>query len=189
MYSALFKKILAGDKVAFSELYDELFDELFGYALRLGYEREKCKDAIHDVFCKIYSERENLGHIENIRYYLFVSVRNRLSNIYRKQSKREAPLDDKREPDVESPSALNELIDREVERQVNERLRLVLRSLSERQRRVIHYRFVLNMSFREIGQLLDIKPDSAKKFLYRTLNQVREENKEGEPIYFFTNNF
>jgi DNA-directed RNA polymerase specialized sigma24 family protein len=61
-------------------------DQLLSYGTGLGFERETLKDAIHDVFCKLYADKRFLMNVKSLRSYLFRSLRNRLINIYRSQT-------------------------------------------------------------------------------------------------------
>ena len=73
-----------GDDASFSEIYNKVVDDLFAYGISLGFQRESCKDAIQDVFIKIYLSRKSLSHIHNITPYIFRSFKNRLIDIARK---------------------------------------------------------------------------------------------------------
>ena len=51
------KRFIAGDDKSFAILYHAYFSELFAYALKLGFDKETCKDAIQDLFFKIYASK------------------------------------------------------------------------------------------------------------------------------------
>ena len=75
---------LSGDNDAYSVIYNTYIGELYTYAMCFTKDRTLAEDAIHDVFVKIYSERDKLHHVKSIRQYLYSSVRNRILNLLRK---------------------------------------------------------------------------------------------------------
>lgn len=66
-----------------TSIYNQHVDNLYTYALYLGFEKEVVKDAIHDVFCRLWEERQSLDHVSNVKFYLFRSLKNRLLDIYK----------------------------------------------------------------------------------------------------------
>lgn len=60
----------------FRFVFDQLYNPLCGYAFRLVKDRDACEDIVQDVFVRIWEKRKDLIVSENIRFYLFTSVRN-----------------------------------------------------------------------------------------------------------------
>ena len=60
-------------------LYNLYVDDLFTYGCYLGFDGEIVKDAIHDVFVKLTMDDAQIKEITNIKFYLFKSLKNRLS--------------------------------------------------------------------------------------------------------------
>ena len=58
---------------AFSQLYDLHVRILFNYGLKLTLDKELLKDCIHDIFVKLYVKKDELGTIDNLKSYLFIS--------------------------------------------------------------------------------------------------------------------
>lgn len=81
------KRFIAGDDKSFAILYHAYFSELFAYALKLGFDKETCKDAIQDLFFKIYASKSKLTHIRNIEFYLIRSLKNQLFDMHRDEHK------------------------------------------------------------------------------------------------------
>ena len=66
----------AGNMAAFSQLYDLHINILFNYGLKLTIDKELLKDCIHDIFVKLYTKKDELGTIDNLKSYLFISLKN-----------------------------------------------------------------------------------------------------------------
>lgn len=60
---------------------------MFAFGSRFTTDREMLKDCIQDVFVKLYTRRENLGPIDNVDNYLFISLRNRIHDEFRRNGK------------------------------------------------------------------------------------------------------
>ena len=71
----------------FSQLYNTHIDQLFAFGSRFTSDREMLKDCIQDVFVKLYTRQEKLGPINNVDSYLFISLRNRILDEFRRNSK------------------------------------------------------------------------------------------------------
>ena len=70
--------------IDFTYLYDKHIDNLFAFGSRFSSDREMIKDCIQDVFVKLYTKKDNLDNVENIDSYLYVSLRNRINDEYRR---------------------------------------------------------------------------------------------------------
>jgi len=56
----------------------------------LGYDKDEAnqellKDCIHDIFVKLYTKKDELGTIDNLRSYLFISLKNKLCDELRRR--------------------------------------------------------------------------------------------------------
>ena len=81
----LFASFQAGNMAAFSQLYDLHVNILFNYGLKLTLDKELLKDCIHDIFVKLYTKKDELGTIDNLKSYLFISLKNKLCDELRKR--------------------------------------------------------------------------------------------------------
>lgn len=48
-------------------------------------DKELLKDCIHDIFVKLYTKKDELGTIDNLRSYLFISLKNKLCDELRRR--------------------------------------------------------------------------------------------------------
>ena len=71
--------------VNFSQLYDKHVDSLFSFGSKFTSDRELIKDCIQDVFVKLFNKKETLDKVCNIESYLYVSLRNRINDEFRRQ--------------------------------------------------------------------------------------------------------
>lgn len=175
MDNDLLQSIINGDEDAFSTLYRNYVDRLYSYGLSLGFNENICLDAIQDVFCKIYTQRKELSHVQNISYYLFRSFKNRLIDI-NKKNKTEY-LNPVYETIFHSDiSILETIIDEEETALLQQKVKLLLDSLTNNQREAIYLRYMHELDYDEIAELLDINSDSVRKLVYRAILKLREQS-------------
>jgi DNA-directed RNA polymerase specialized sigma24 family protein len=75
---SLWINFLDGDDSAYAALYKKHIDSLFAYGMCFTPNRELVKDCVHDVFVKIYQNRKHLHPVDNVKVYLFISLKNSL---------------------------------------------------------------------------------------------------------------
>ena len=82
---SLISAFQAGDVNAFSTLYDMHINILLNYGSKLTTDKELLKDCIHDVFVKLYTKKNELDIINNFKSYLFISLKNKVYDEFRKR--------------------------------------------------------------------------------------------------------
>lgn len=173
--SILWKMFLQGDSSAYSQIYKQTAQELFRFGLLYTSDRDLIKDCIQDVFVKIYTNRETLAPTDNIIAYLTVAMRNTLFNALKKQT--ESPLVDepgeKREEVIEELSPEIDYINKEQEVRTQQTVRKVMSMLTDRQREIIYYRYIRDMSIDEISKITDMNNQSVSNSIQRALGRIR----------------
>jgi len=74
------------DEIAFKELYYVHYKELFRFAKTFLQKKELVEEALQDVFTKIWINRIGLHNIQNLRVYLFKSVKNKCLDYLEKEN-------------------------------------------------------------------------------------------------------
>jgi RNA polymerase sigma factor (sigma-70 family) len=163
-----------GDNNSFSIIYNHYVDELYSYGVHLGFQDEMCKDAIQDVFYKLYISRKDLHHIRNLSKYIFKFYKNRLIDITRKDARTEY-LDLLNEDFPIQVTVLEEMIEIENLEILRKKLELLLNSLSGQQREAVYMKYMQGLSYEKIGKVLGINTDSVRKLMCRTIKKLREQ--------------
>ena len=173
---SLLARFLKGEDPAFALIYRKYANQLLSYGLGLGFDRETLKDAIHDVFCKLYANKHFLENIKSLKSYLFKSLRNRLINIHKSQTD---TIDiDGNEPHFSvKVTVLDELIRDEDRVQIRNGIEKYLNCLTNRQREALYLRFIQDLDYEEIAVLLNMSPHAARKLTSRAIIRIREHNK------------
>lgn len=162
----------AGNMAAFSQLYDSHINILFNYGLKLTIDRELLKDCIHDIFVKLYIKKNELGVIENLRSYLFISLKNKLCDELRKRMF----MSDTAVEEVDAVSPVNVEDDYvEEERKMNDfsLIQHLLGQLSPRQREALTLYYIEERKYEDICEIMDMNYQSVRNLMCRGLTKLR----------------
>ena len=164
---------LLGDDNAYNWIYKEYVQSLYRYGLKFSTDREIIKDCIQEVFAKLYKERKQLVIPNNVKVYLFVSLKNSLlRRIYRESIYEHNP--EETVPFQLEAGVEEEFIGKEAYQNLQGQVEKILSILSPRQREIIYYRFIQELGFDEICQLMDLNYQSAPNLSQRSLKKIRE---------------
>ena len=166
-----------GDNHSFSVIYNTHVDKLYSYGIHLGFQSETCKDAIQDIFYKLFLSRENLKHVNNCSAYLSKSFKNRLIDIIRKNPKTQN-IDFVNESFSINITIQDKIIDAEKAALLKYRVEQLLQTLTAQQREAVYLRYMLELDYNEISEMLDINPESARKLMFRAMRKLREQTVE-----------
>ena len=87
--NSLIIKLRGGDEQAFKALFDKYGVRLYQFSLRYLREKEDGEDLLHDVFLKIWMNRESLKTGTSFRAYLFTIAYNHIRQQFLKKSREE----------------------------------------------------------------------------------------------------
>lgn len=160
------------EKTITSYIYKKYVNDLFNYGVGMGFSDQTCMDAIHDVFCALYTSDKKLEDIVNIKYYLFVSLKNRLIDVYR-ISRKINMLDIEEFPFVIEVSILDSIIADDEHAVLKANVEKLMQQLTDRQREAIYLRYMQELSYEEIGMLLDMTSESVRKLVHRGIDKMR----------------
>ena len=179
----LWQAFQQGDRESFAKIYHQYFHNLFEYGSRINEDRELVKDCIHDLFIKLWSNKSNLGKVENIKAYLLVSLRGTIYNRIQKNSKHRS-MEIKDDQNFELTfSVENELIRRE---QLNADAKELLKSINQlttRQKEFIYLRYFEDMNYDEISSVMSISTKATYKLSARSLEGLREIYTLSKPAF------
>lgn len=168
----LWNMMTQGNEKAFEVLYSRYYDSMFYYGSRYRTDRSLIEDCIQDVFVYIFNNR-TLGSVQYIQAYLLRSLRNMLLaqlSLQNNYSLEEIPF----ELTIED-SMFEELFPKDDgELKVGKRLVAILQTLTEKQKNVLYLRYVKELSFHEISEILNVNSQSVQNQLSRMLFGLRD---------------
>ena len=163
----------AGDRNAFKTIYNEYVDALYSYGSRITDDNNLLEDSIQDLFLDVYTYGSTLRKPESIEFYLFKSLKRiiirKLIEKNRYSSVKESSEDFNLRIAIE-----DEIFDDETELALK-KLQVEISKLVPLKRELLFLKFNSGLTYKEIGKLLNIKPNTVKKQVYRVLDQLRKK--------------
>ena len=74
----LWKDMISGNKKSFEYLYNQYFQALINYGFRITKNENLIEDAVQELFISIWNNRTNLSEVNEVKFYLFRSLKNRI---------------------------------------------------------------------------------------------------------------
>jgi RNA polymerase sigma-70 factor (ECF subfamily) len=173
----------AGDRDCFAKFYVRYFDRVFAYMRLALSDSHEAEDLTQQVFLKALESLDTYElRATPVRAWLFRIVRNHAINHVTKQRRFEvedpAEIDRRRELTEEplDPSMLDWLSDSE--------LLLLIERLPPAQRQVMMLRYMMDLSYAEVAEVLGRSPDAVRQLQQRALRYLRARLKAlGHPSY------
>jgi RNA polymerase sigma factor (sigma-70 family) len=164
---------LQGDKHAFSEIFLACHDDLFRYGMRLARDPELINDCIQNLFLKLWKNRYNLKPVNDLKPYLFKSLRNHIIDTL-ELKRQDLPINqDIEEMLIVEFTAEDFIISGQTENEMHEKVIKLLNQLTSRQRHAIYLRYFEDMEFETIAQIMDMHVQSVRNLISRGLLAMR----------------
>lgn len=169
-------RLRKGDAAALAWIYDRNFKLLYNYGRKISGDPKLLEDAIHDLFVDLWRLRGNLSPTTSVRFYLYRSLRRRLAR--NKTGYDLEPGNHAAANYAETvPCEEQQIIEKETETWRVTRLKKLLGDLSPRQYEAMILRFYDELSFGEIGAILNVNEQSARNLVQRGLLQLKQYGK------------
>ena len=178
--SVLAQRYLAGDQQAFEVLVKRYSGPLFNFIRRfLGGEYDAASDILQQVMLQLYLSLPKLRTGEPLKAWLYQVARNRcLDELRRKRamhfSELEKEIDEEEQSLVEIMQDRSPLPEEVVERRdVQDILLKAIRALPPKFRAVVLLRYAAQLSYAEIGRVLNMPEATAKTYFQRVKPLLR----------------
>jgi RNA polymerase sigma factor (sigma-70 family) len=161
-----------GSDPAFRLLYDECFAQLTFFADRILNDEEKAKEIAIDSFLKIKKSNKGFNSLQDIRSYLYVTVRNHCYDVLRMRNRRGVQVDLELNPDLpisKDEIALNILIRTEIIAKIHAEIE----KLPENRKKVIQLYYLEGFKIEEIASTLGVSPEVIRSRKSKGLAQLR----------------
>ena len=184
----LWKDMISGNKKSFEDLYNQYFQALINYGFRITKNENLIEDAVQELFISIWNNRTNLSEVNEVKFYLFRSLKNRIlrqleKDIFDKSEDVDVYLDL-----LISISEEQKKIDSE---QLNTNLDTLQRAIAHlplRQQEVINLKYFHDFTLDEIAKLMNVNKQSVSNLLFRSYAILRKLFKNLSILIFFLKN-
>lgn len=169
---ALWLAMKAGNREALAQIYELFIEDMFKFGMALFAERSFVSDCIQEVFVELWKYKANLSETNNIKLYLFKSLRNSIYQHLAREKKHISETDDIDVTLVPSHEAL--LIEDQNDQELQYKLARCIDKLPLRQREVIRYIFFDKYSYEETSQLMSISIRSVYTLAWKAISSLRK---------------
>ena len=160
----LFKEIKNNNKIAFEKLYGRYNKLVYGIAFSILKNKQDTEDMVQNVFTKIYSIDKNKLPSSNEASWLYSVTKNETIN-YLKNKKNNIDLD-----------SIYELEDNnnEIDKIINQdKYNRIISKLNEKEREIVSLKILSNLSFEEIGKILNVPTGTIKWRYYKSVHTLK----------------
>ncbi|MEZ0607766.1 RNA polymerase sigma factor [Fibrella sp. WM1] len=151
---------------AFSTLYSLFSADLYRYGYNLVRNRQVVEDCLHELFLYLHENRLRLGPTDNIRFYLYRSLRRRLLDTVARLNKCNSDSYLFTDAAFTIQPHENALIESELAERQKELVALALNKLPKRQKEILYLVYMKGLTYPQAAEVMAI----SIKSVYNTIN-------------------
>lgn len=159
-------RVKDGEQKAFEEIYRCYYPQLFSFLMRFVKSEDLAEDIIHNVFYKVWENRDRLQANGTLKAYLFKAVRNQaLKHLSKTRDHKTIQFSEETaQIDIDqNPEVLMEL------REFREAYRYAVNKLPEKRRNIFLMHREDKLTYREISEVLDLSIKTVETQISRSM--------------------
>ena len=176
------KSVQEGD-MQFIALYKFYYQDLYAYGVSLGFNTEDVKDAIQEVYLKLYFNERLCIDEKKIKFYLLRSVRNQLID-WERTKKDTSSIEEEERSFKLSVSVEESFISDEEDLLLKKRVNRILDLLTDHQREIVYLHFIEEMPYEEIAVMLDMKIQTVRGQVFKAMEKLRKLDSKDYFLFF-----
>lgn len=176
------QSVQEGD-MQFIALYKFCYQDLYAYGVSLGFNTEDVKDAIQEVYLKLYFNERLCIDEKKIKFYLLRSVRNQLID-WERTKKDTSSIEEEERSFKLSVSVEESFISDEEDLLLKKRVNRILDLLTDHQREIVYLHFIEEMPYEEIAVMLDMKIQTVRGQVFKAMEKLRKLDSKDYFLFF-----
>ena len=176
------QSVQEGD-MQFIALYKFYYQDLYAYGVSLGFNTEDVKDAIQEVYLKLYFNERLCIDEKKIKFYLLRSVRNQLID-WERTKKDTSSIEEEERSFKLSVSVEESFISDEEDLLLKKRVNIILDLLTDHQREIVYLHFIEEMPYEEIAVMLDMKIQTVRGQVFKAMEKLRKLDSKDYFLFF-----
>ena len=176
------QSVQEGD-MQFIALYKFYYQDLYAYGVSLGFNTEDVKDAIQEVYLKLYFNERLCIDEKKIKFYLLRSVRNQLID-WERTKKDTSSIEEEERSFKSSVSVEESFISDEEDLLLKKRVNRILDLLTDHQREIVYLHFIEEMPYEEIAVMLDMKIQTVRGQVFKAMEKLRKLDSKDYFLFF-----
>jgi len=167
----------AEEKDFFEQMYLEHRNLMYAVAKQVLHDNHMAEDAVHSAFLRIIQHVDKLSEMDfqKIKGFLIIIAKNTAIDMYHKQKRKKIIFLEDTERVIFDGALMEDAI---LERMEVNALVKGLQELSEMYRDILILRYLHNLSYPDISQLINISEENARKRLERAKEKLLMAAKE-----------
>lgn len=166
----LLKEIKKGSQAAFIQLYDRYHKVLYVVAYKYLSEGELAKDAVQEVFTKLWEDKAHLDVQTSLKSYLYAMTRNCILNAIKKNSRQILTNYETEKEQVPETDNFFEVI---VQKELAQTVHAAIGLLPNKKRQICLFKLNGGYTNKEIAAKLGITENTVKKHYSQSLAILR----------------
>lgn len=178
------KEVLAGNKQVFSHIINKYKNPLYATILRMTKNPDNAQDLVQEAFIKVYNQLGKFEQKGSFSNWLYRVAINHCMDEFRKKSytTKKVELDETKVVNSNHPEVI--FLKKEKSRQLEK----LIATLPEDERMIILLRYVNELGYKEISEMMDLPLTNVRNKLHRAKKKMREQVKnEGGYFYEMSN--
>ena len=163
--------------------YKFYYQDLYAYGVSLGFNTEDVKDAIQEVYLKLYFNERLCIDEKKIKFYLLRSVRNQLID-WERTKKDTSSIEEEERSFKLSVSVEESFISDEEDLLLKKRVNRILDLLTDHQREIVYLHFIEEMPYEEIAVTLDMKIQTVRGQVFKAMEKLRKLDSKDYFLFF-----
>lgn len=178
------QSVQEGD-MQFIALYKFYYQDLYAYGVSLGFNTEDVKDAIQEIYLKLYFNERLCIDEKKIKFYLLRSVRNQLID-WERTKKDTSSIEEEERSFKLSVSVEESFISDEEDLLLKKRVNRILDLLTDHQREIVYLHFIEEMPYEEIAVMLDMKIQTVRGQVFKAMEKLRKLDSKDYFCFFLS---
>ena len=176
------QSVQEGD-MQFIALYKFYYQDLYAYGVSLGFNTEDVKDAIQEIYLKLYFNERLCIDEKKIKFYLLRSVRTQLID-WERTKKDTSSIEEEERSFKLSVSVEESFISDEEDLLLKKRVNRILDLLTDHQREIVYLHFIEEMPYEEIAVMLDMKIQTVRGQVFKAMEKLRKLDSKDYFLFF-----
>lgn len=162
--SELFIELKHNNKIAFEKLYSKYNKLIYSIAFSILKNKTDSEDIVQTVFTKLYTMSKDKLPIQKQASWLYSLTKNETISFLRKK---------KHNIDLESIYEIEDR-DNEINNIIDQiEFNRLISKLNDKEKQVVSLKILVNLSFEEIGKLLDVPTGTVKWRYYKSIHTLK----------------
>lgn len=168
------RQVLSGDKQAYANIINKYKNSLYATILRMTKNPQDAQDLVQEAFIKVYHQLGKFEQKGSFSSWLYRVAINHCMDEFRKKRYTMVEVNENTVVNGNHPEIVF------LKKEKNRQLERLIATLPEDERMIILLRYVNELSYIEIAELLDIPLSTVRNKIFRSKKKLRETvNREG----------